>query len=161
MKVSTTWSLTAMPVTALPMASTMPAASCPSTIGVIATRRSPRITCKSVRQRPTAAMRTSTSVGFGASSSIGSMESGDPTLRKTAAWVNMVLVRDLDAGFLDHLRPRRNLLGEHGSEFRRRVTDDVESLFAHCLSHVRHCQILHRLAVNLVDDIGRRTGRRH
>ena len=54
-------------------------------IGVIATRRSPRMTCRSVRQRPTAAILTSTSVGCGASSSIGSIASGDPTLRKTAA----------------------------------------------------------------------------
>jgi hypothetical protein len=58
-------------------------------MAAMATRHSPRITCWSVRQRPTALTLTCTSVARGGSSVIGSIDSGAPTERKTAACVIM------------------------------------------------------------------------
>src|SRR5690348_14073931 len=74
-KTSTTWSPFARSSTPSPSASTTPAASCPSNIGV-GRGRSPLITERSEWHRPAAAIFTRTSPRAGARSSISSIASG-------------------------------------------------------------------------------------
>ena len=71
-KVSTTRSPSATSCTAAPTRSTMPAASCPSSIGV-GRGRLPSTTERSEWQMPAASMRTSSSVGPGSASSSSSI----------------------------------------------------------------------------------------
>ena len=82
----TTSSPGASPRTSLPTASTTPAPSCPSTMGV-GRRNSPLTLCRSVPQIPAAAMRTTTSSGPGSASSSSSTVKGFPGPQKTAARV--------------------------------------------------------------------------
>jgi hypothetical protein len=86
MNEQTTWSPTATRVTPGPTASTIPAPSCPPTIGSRATE-SPVRRCSSEWHMPEATKRSRTSPARGSSSSSSVISKGLPVSRMTAAVV--------------------------------------------------------------------------
>jgi len=84
MEQSTTWSPGWTSLTPGPTFSTMPAPSCPTTMGK-RTGASPLAKCQSERHSPVATSLSSTSPSFGSSTSISSLENERVGLYKTAA----------------------------------------------------------------------------
>ena len=84
MEQSTTWSSGWTSLTPGPTFSTMPAPSCPTTMGK-RTGASPLAKCQSERHSPVATSLSSTSPSFGSSTSISSMENERVGPYKTAA----------------------------------------------------------------------------
>src|SRR5690349_7999137 len=80
--------------TSAPTASTMPAASCPSTVGT-GYGNTPLAKCKSVPQMPDRTVRTRTSPGRGSASETSARTWGSPAAGRTAARAVMLTVRNL------------------------------------------------------------------
>ena len=69
-------------------------------------------------------------------------------------------VAELDAGVLDHLGPLGRLFLDDRRKLGWRVADRLESKFVELLAHLRHRQGLDGLAVQFIQNILRRAGRR-
>src|SRR6202022_1735070 len=80
-------------------------------------------------------------------------------LSKCWAW-KVELVAELDAGILDHFCPLGRFFLDDRGKLSRRVADWFETKFVELLAQLRHRQGLDGFAVQFIQNILRRAGRR-